>query len=136
MDAISSMEKQPSGRVIDQRIRNRIMEAVEILAEGDDGVRRAWPVEYFENFYDWVPHRAHGEMQSNSAITRDERTLLLEVSSILDEACDATPGNINAYELIATGWPSRIQPVATKALNLMRKRGRLSEEEEEDPRSA
>jgi hypothetical protein len=97
-------------------------------------VRLVWPAEYFESFYDWIPHRDDGEMRSNSAITSEERNLLLEVSSILDDACDATtPGEgMTAEELIATGWPKRIQPVASKALSFMRKRGRFSEEQEED----
>ena len=126
------MDEKPSDRIIHQRIRNRIMEVVVTLAEGDDGVRRVWPTEYFESFYDLIPHRDDGEMRPNSAITADERALLLEVSSILDDACDATPHNMTAHELIATGWPKRIQPVARKALILMRERGRFSEEQEED----
>jgi hypothetical protein len=134
------MEERPSDRLVDQRIRNRIMEAVETLADGDDGVRCVWPGEYFESFYDWIPHRSDGGMRPNSAITADERAALLEVSTILDDACDATigftPGNMTADELITTGWPKRIQPVALKALDLMRERGRFSEELEEEVPSA
>ncbi len=126
------MEAPPSDRLLDQRIRNRIMEAVETLADGDEGVRREWPAEYFESFYDWIPHRGDGGMRPNSAISPDEVALLLEVSGILDDASDATPGNMTADELIATGWPKRIQPVAYKALNLMRERGQFSEEAEQE----
>ena len=44
-DAIGVLkEEQPSDRLIDQRIRNRIMEALETLADGDEGVRREWGV--------------------------------------------------------------------------------------------
>ncbi|MGK9086157.1 hypothetical protein KXR64_20470 [Brucella intermedia] len=126
------MEEQPTGRLVDQRIRNRIMEAVEVLAGGDETVRREWPVEYFESFYDWIPHQLDGEMRYNSAITPEERAVLLEVSSILDAACDATTGNMDADEFIASGWPKRIQPVAFKALKLMRNRGKCSEDQEEN----
>ena len=126
------MEEQLSDRLVDQRIRNRIMEAVETLADGDEGVRRESPGEYFESFYDWIPHRDNGGMHPNSAISPDEEALLLEISGILDDACDATPCNMTADELIATGWPNRIQPFARKALDLMRVRGRFSEENEED----
>ena len=126
------MEDNPSDRVIDQRLRNRIMDVLQTLADGDDGVRRVGTADYFEYFYDWVPHRDHAEIRPNSAITEDERALLLEVRSILDNACDATPANIADDELIATGWPKRIQPVALKALILMRERGRFSEAQEED----
>lgn len=51
-------------------------------------------------------------------------------------ACDATPKNMTADELIATGRPKRIQPVAQEALDLMRDRGRFSEEHEADIPSA
>ena len=107
-------------RLADERIRDRIMEAVSILAEGDHGVRRVWPTEYFERFYDFIPHRGDGGKGVNNAISGEERALLLELSGIVDEACDATPNDMTAEELIATGWPERIQPVAEKALNLMR----------------
>jgi hypothetical protein len=126
------MENKSSNRIINQRIGNRIMDVLLTLAKGDEGARQVWPAEYFESFYDWIPHRDHGGIRPNSAITADERALLLEVSSILDDACDVTPGNMTADELIATGWPKRIQPVALKALILMRERGRFSEEQEED----
>src|ERR1043165_2244074 len=49
-------EEQPSKLIIGQRIRNRIMEALAILADGNEGVRAVEPTEYFESFYDWVPH--------------------------------------------------------------------------------
>jgi len=51
-------------------------------------------------------------MPSSSTISADERALLMNVSRLLDDACDATPKNMSADELIATGWPKRIQPVA------------------------
>lgn len=130
------MEDKPSDRVIDQRIRNRIMEAVLTLADGDAGARQAEHVQYFECFYDWIPHRDDGEMHVNGAITADERAALLDLSRILDDACDATQRNMTADELIATGWPKRIQPVARKALDLMRQRGRFSEDHEESTPSS
>jgi len=128
---LDALMDQPSERIIDQRIRNRIMEAVHTLAEGDEGVRRIWPTEYFEEFYDWIPHRDDGGMRPNSAVTEEERQVLSEVSRLLDDACDATPGNMDADEFIATGWPTRIQPVAQHALTIMTQRGRFSENSEE-----
>src|SRR5579862_1542066 len=104
-----------SRRLIDQRVRNRIMEAVELLACGDDGVRRAWIDEYFQRFYDQIPYRDDGEMHPNSAISADERIALIEVGFVLDAALDHTQNAETADELIATGWPGRVQPVAVKA---------------------
>jgi hypothetical protein len=128
------MEEKPSHRIIDQRIRNRIMEAVETLAMGNEAVRLVWPTEYFESFYDWIPHG--GEQHPNSAISTDEQAKLSEVSKLLDEACDATPQIMTADELIATGWPERVRPVAQEALSLMLKRGRFSEDQEEQEPSS
>jgi len=126
------MNDQPSRRLVDQRVRNRIMEAVLTLAEGDEGVRQVWPVEYFEMFYDSIPHHQNGTFPENGAITADERRSLEAVRSIVDAACDATPNEMDADELIATGWPKKIQPVAQRALDLMMSRGRFDEENEEE----
>lgn len=125
------MEETPTSRIIEQRVRNRIMEALLALAEGDDRVREAGPSEYFEDLYDWVPHRAD-EIRPNSALTEDEAALVLEVSLALDEACDTTPQMATIEELIAAGWPERIKPLAQAALKAMIKRGRFSEDVEED----
>ncbi|WAC58688.1 hypothetical protein [Brevundimonas sp. SL130] len=129
------MEATPSSRIIDQRVRNRIMEELLGLAEGDESVRRIGAGEYFEAFYDWVPHRGDG-IRPNSALTQDEAALILKVSIALDEACDATPKMVSTQELIATGWPERIKPLARSALDQMLKRGRFREEIEEDEPSS
>ncbi|GLK77227.1 hypothetical protein GCM10008171_24810 [Methylopila jiangsuensis] len=109
------------------------MEAIETLAEGDDGVRSAGPIEYFETFYDWIPHRDDGEMRPNTAVTDRERAALLELSRMLDDACDATPRHMTIEDLIATGWPTRIQPFAITARDVMNERGRLSENDDALP---
>jgi len=108
------------------------MDSLQILADGDDGVRRLWPDEYLEQFYDYIPHRRHGKMRANSVITAEEQAALVEVSRIVDDARDATPANLLAEEFVATGWPKQIQRKALKALNLMRERGPFSDEPEEE----
>lgn len=124
----------PSDRLLDQRLRNRIIESLHTLSEGDEGVPREWPTEYFMGFYDWVPHHKDGQMPPNSAITAQEMASLIEVSALLDAACDATQQIMTPDELIKTGWPERIKPFAERSLNLMLERGRFSEDfEEEDP---
>lgn len=129
------MEAIPSSRIIDQRVRNRIIEELMGLADGNENVRQIGADEYFEAFYDWVPHRGDG-IRPNSALSQEEADLLLKVSIAVDEACDATPKVVSADELIATGWPERIKPLARSALEQMLKRGRFSEEVEEDEPSS
>lgn len=130
------METKPSARLMDQRVRNRIMECLLGFAEGDDDVRQSGAAEYFESFYDWVPHRDDGGMRANSALTPDERCVVTEVSAMLDDACDATPRDVTVDQLIASGWPERIRPVAQRALDLMLRRGRFDEEREEQEPSS
>jgi len=123
------MKDQPSKRVIDQRVRNRIMDALETLALGDEGVKAVWPTEYFEGFYDFIPHG--GEPHPNSCVSSEEKVALSKVSRIVDDVCDATRPIMTADELIATGWPELIRPIAQAALSLMEGRGRFGEEHEE-----
>lgn len=129
-------ESDPSARLIDQRVRNRIMECLLSFADGDEDLKQWGASEYFESFYDWVPHRDDGGMRPNSALTAEERDLVAKVSALLDDACDATPGDVTADQLIASGWPERIGPVAERALNKMLQRGRFDEEREEQEPSS
>lgn len=69
----------------------------------------------------------------------DEVHALGVVHDLLVRACDETaqvpaPGGIfgdDNEDFIRTGWPFRIQPAASAALDLMLARGRFSEEQEE-----
>ena len=57
---------------------------------------------------------------------------LRDLCALLNKACDATPPIMSRpEELIATGWPERIRPLAEKTLLLMRRRGSFREEAEE-----
>lgn len=125
------MTSNVSERLVDQRLRNRIMEVLEILEMGDAGVKVFGAAEYFNYFYDFIPHRDDGQHHDNVAINPNEQSALVIVSRLMDDACDATSGEIEDANLIASGWPERIRPAAETALSLMRVRGRFSDEEEE-----
>lgn len=53
---ISTVSEALSTRLVDQRMRNRIIDAMSWLAEGAAAVQRMSAQEYFEMFYDWVDH--------------------------------------------------------------------------------
>ena len=120
-------ERQLSKRLVDQRLRNRIMEELLTVAEGDKGVREAGFVEYFEGFFDVLPSSTH----DNSALTAKEKAAVMRVLQQVEVACDDTPKLMSEEEFISTGWPARLRPPAQEALILMLKRGRFSEEVEE-----
>ncbi|MBL8651704.1 MAG: hypothetical protein JNL35_15035 [Sphingopyxis sp.] len=126
-------DQRASTRLVDQRIRTRIMDVIEIYAAGDAGVSEFGLFHnYFEWFYDWIPHRDDGAFPHLATLTDAENAALQMVSQIVDDACGATPNEMSPDAFIATAWPRRIQPVARHALELMVARGWFSDDVEED----
>ncbi|GGZ45364.1 hypothetical protein [Asticcacaulis endophyticus] len=115
-----------SERLIDQRHRNRIIEEVHSLTLGIGSWGAA---EYFNAFYD---HMNDDEPWQNSAMTEEEWCRLNELCQLMNKACDSTPGDLTDQELIDSGWPDRIKPDAQKVLDVFLKRGRFSEEFEQE----
>jgi hypothetical protein len=125
------MTEEPSDMLIEQRIRNRIYEILEILAgcdEGDALVDLVGINGYFNLFEDFV-HRPSIE-SGMSALSKDERAIVLEIAHFLEVAGEATPDFTKA-EFIASGWPEQIGPKARDARALFLIRGLFSEEFEE-----
>ncbi|MDD7973908.1 hypothetical protein [Roseinatronobacter alkalisoli] len=120
-----------SPRLIDQRLRNRIMEVLEVVAAGTAGVHSVGASEFFELFYDLLPYGERGKNRSNTAISNAEWAAIGTVRSLMDDACDSTSACIREADLNLSGWPDRIQPAAEAALKLMWERGRFSEDVEE-----
>ena len=127
---------QPSERVVLQRIRNRAMEAVEILADGDEGVRAVGPSEYFNVFFDWIDDRSPWAWRSWACFTPAEVQALDAVLKVVEVASESTPTIMSTDELILSGWPTRISPIASDTLAIMRSRGVFREDAEEDEPSS
>jgi hypothetical protein len=125
-------DDQPSERVVLQRLRNRAIEALEDLAEGDDGVRRLGLGDYVNGFFDTIDDDMPWRWREWSTLTPAEVMALDSVQRVLLDACAATARVHADEEFIALGWPERIKPVAASALELMRARGRYREDREED----
>lgn len=124
---------ESSGRLVDQRIRNRIMEVVEDLADGADGMRAAGGSDWFENFFDWVLEA--NDVDRVTTLTPEERDQLKALWHLMAQACTETRLLVQSDELIATGWPDRIAPVARDTLETLARRGRHLEEAEENESS-
>jgi hypothetical protein len=125
---------QPSDRLVQQRLRNRAMEALETLAAGDAGVRSVGYVEYFEEFFDVIDDDRPWDWRAWSTFTPDEVRALDKVLSQVLAASKATPPIMDDVAFIQSGLPIKIVHVARPALQLMQRRGRFSEEiEQEEP---
>ncbi|RYG93764.1 MAG: hypothetical protein EON58_17680 [Alphaproteobacteria bacterium] len=108
--------------LLSQRLRNRCIDVLELLADGNETVRRFGSAEYFNCFFDWFPDE--GVYKPPSAMSQDEVKVATAVLVLMRDACDATPLRVTEDELISTGWPSRIQPFAQNALEVFMTRGR------------
>ena len=122
------MIEEPSERLIEQRVRNRIYEVLEILADCDAGVDLVGIRGYFDLFEDYV-HRPSIEA-GTSALSKDERVIVLEIAEFLEAACETNPDFTKA-EFIESDWPGKIAPTARDALVLFLRRGLFSEKVEE-----
>ena len=122
------MTKEPSERLIEQRIRNRIYEILEILADCDAGVDLVGIKGYFDLFEDFV-HRPSIEA-GTSALSREERAIVLEIAEFLEAACE-TNSDFTKAEFIESDWPGKIAPTARNARALFLDRGLFSEKVEE-----
>ncbi len=123
---------QPSERVVQQRLRNRAMEALETLADGENGVRALGNAEYVNQFFDTIDDDVPWRWREWSTFTAGEVTALDNVQRALLDACAATPQVCSDEEFIASRWPGRIKPVASTALALMQARGRYREDRDEE----
>ncbi|MFC9872928.1 hypothetical protein [Nocardia salmonicida] len=125
-------QDRPSERVVEQRLRNRAIEALETLAQGDEGVRQWGYGDYINEFFDTVDDDGAWRWREWSTFTPAEVTALDKVQRALVDACAATPRISSDEEFVASGWPRRIEPVAAAALELMQSRGRYREDRVED----
>jgi hypothetical protein len=138
------MGSKVSERLVDQRIRNRIMEALWTRSLGVKSVDTALGAkEWFESFFDWLPYEGPTP-RHNTAITPEEYAALDGVLAIMQQAYNETPIGFTRSgkftptdeQLLASGWPERVAPVAKAALEMFCKRGRFSEDVEEDSPSS
>ena len=128
-------EERPHGRIIDQRLRNRIMEDLLCLSEGDEDVTAKGAGEWFESFFDHLP-REGSDYRDNSSISGTEWTALAPVVETMQLARQNAPSRISDEDLIASGWPTRVARLAKSALDAFLERGRFSEDVEEDEPSS
>ncbi|WP_431884028.1 hypothetical protein [Micromonospora gifhornensis] len=124
--------ERPSERLVEQRLRNRAMEALVALSKGDSGVRGVGVGDYINLFFDVIDDDIPWQWRDWSCFTPEEVERLDAVHGLLQAACVVTPWNDTDDDFIASGWPGRIQPAARAALDVMQARGRFREDAEEE----
>ncbi|MBB3166132.1 hypothetical protein HLH89_34365 [Rhizobium laguerreae] len=124
------MGEEVSDRIIEQRWRNRIIEAIEVLARGNEGLIEVNYNEFFGGFYDYW-HEGHLLVRPNSAITEEEERTIDALGQVLEAIRNETRHFQSEAEHLQSGCAERIKPVAQYALKLLVSRGRFSEDHEE-----
>jgi hypothetical protein len=118
-----------SDRVLEQRVRNRVIEELSMLSDGATALQD-WGWDYLLDFLDWFPNAPTLPPAAN-AMTEVERVRLSEVLRLVLQFSEAMPVGASIDQLLASGWVSRVAPAAKQALDTFRERGWFSEEIEE-----
>lgn len=112
-------------------MRNRVIEVLEVLADGDAGLHAVGEKEYFNYFFDYIDDSSPHQWRALSTYTGAEVARIELVLEQMLAALEATADLRTDREVAATGWPKRVAPVARDALEVMTARGRFDEESEE-----
>ena len=117
----------PSPQVVEQRIRNRIIEWLEMISTDSDSSPACGFNEAVNQFYDWT----QGLVPKAPVFTIFEASLVGEITLAMEYFCISTPEFIPDEE---STWQlpewQKLQSISAKALDNFRIRGMLSEIEE------
>ena len=120
-----------TSQLIDQRVRNRIIEMLEWLVECESTPPDLGMNELINCWEDWVPIPAPTDFFSPPVFTSTENAQLHAVSQALDAFCIATPPSIqDGVKAISLPEWAAVISAAKVALNTMMQRGKMSEEKE------
>lgn len=124
------MDEEVSGRIVEQRLRNRMIEAIGILAQGNEGLIEVNYNEFFLRFYDlWDDGRLIA--WPNSTFSEEEEDAVNALGWKLEEIMEETLHFRSETEYLQSGCAERIKPKAEEVLKLFLSRGRFSEYREE-----
>jgi hypothetical protein len=129
---------QPSRLILLQRIRNQIIEYLE-MASSFDNQRRyqdsvphvSVPVEVIELWLDWIDENEPLKNCLEPVFSPEERDAVVKYHALFVDVCNKTPKMLPALDVLIRdpNW-MRLRAGAEQALIAFRKRGKLAEDEE------
>jgi hypothetical protein len=130
--------EQPSQLLITQRIRNRIIEYLEVASdfaaqlEYQKNVPIAHvPSEVICEWNDWVNEQSQPTF-TEPVFTVEERAAIDQFHTIWDKVADETPDPLPELEVLMKSEPwRRLRDAASRALQVFEQRGRFSEDFEQ-----
>lgn len=129
---------EPSPRIVAQRVRNRVMEALELAASYESQVEYQrivpsvnTPYEVINGFEDWVSENPRLNPSTLGVYTAEEVAALGEFWDAWEAAASALPDDYPSVSVAQSlpAW-SRLRTAAVKALAVFEDRGRMSEDHE------
>lgn len=128
----------PSPRVVEQRVRNRVIEYLELASSFDE--QREYernvpiahiPYEVIEQWRDWVYEDPRDDTDLSDVYDRAEVEAMCNVQAAWDDATAATPNNYPPLsEVQALPEWGRLRDVAASALSVFMRRGKMPEDHE------
>jgi hypothetical protein len=141
-DAVSSgstgSEDRPSERVVEQRIRNRVIEYFEVAASFDAQQKYARdvpiahvPYEVINQWEDWVWKDPRSDPDLPTVYAADEVEALRQYQSVWDVACRAVSDDFPSLDQVQAlpEW-EQLRQAAESALGVFARRGRMPEDHE------
>ena len=122
------MTKGVTPRLIEQRLRNRMIEALQGLAQPEAELRAFGFHSYFNDAFDYLERDM---ILRNSVLSVEERQALMAVNEALELAAAETGEDETIEAFLATGQPATISLRALAALDICLARGRFSEDTEQ-----
>lgn len=124
------MENEPSDRLLNQRVRNRIMEELSCLAEGQEGLRSQGS-DYRLAFLDWFPNAPKLNPATDIMLPAECDAVADVLAQVLRYSKVEGHG-ANQDRLTELEIAEEIAPLAHKALEILNARGRFDEKTEEE----
>jgi hypothetical protein len=131
-------EAEPSRRLVEQRIRNRIIDQLELAGSFEEQRQLGRtvpfvhvPYEVINGWADWVPADGWPLVGSPGVFSREEIEALRAFNTVWDEVAGEMPDDYPSLDevQVMAAW-SRLRDAATAALASFRPRGRLPEDRE------
>ncbi len=132
-------EADPSARVVSQRIRNRIIESIELAGSFQSQLDYEKnvpfvnvPYEVINQWEDWVRGDPRIDEQLSDALSNDELDAMADYQSVWNVVADAVPDDYPSLaDVQALPTWDQLRIAANVALIVFEIRGRMSEDAEE-----
>ncbi|MFZ2998281.1 hypothetical protein [Sphingobium sp.] len=122
------MSTSISDRLLDQRLRNGMIERLQMLVDWTETIAAVGAAGYFNSFFDVFPDKP--PLPVNTVLSSEECEALTKILELMDQVASCTRQNLTDDELVASAWPMRIGEQANSALSIMMVRGKLSDDVE------